>query len=41
MNHDLKIAIVDYGVGNLYSLIRAFNFFGVEAVITEDAKILE
>lgn len=41
MSHDLKIAIVDYGVGNLYSLIRAFNFFGVEAVITEDAKILE
>lgn len=41
MKKSLKIAIVDYGVGNLYSLIRAFKFLGVEAVITEDAKTLE
>lgn len=36
-----KIAIVDYGVGNLYSLTRAFRFLGVEAIVTEDAKTLE
>mgnify|MGYP001610396748 CR=1 FL=1 len=35
------IAIVDYGVGNLYSLIGAFKFFGVDPVVTEDAKTLE
>ncbi len=36
-----KIAIIDYGVGNIYSLARAFKFFGVEALVTEDPKILE
>lgn len=41
MSKKVKIAIIDYGVGNLYSLSRAFKFFGVEAVVTEDAKILE
>lgn len=41
MNEKIKIAIVDYGVGNLYSLIGAFKFFGVEAEVTEDVKILE
>lgn len=32
-----KIAIVDYGVGNLRSLIRAFIHFGAEVEITEEA----
>ncbi len=32
-----KIIIIDYGVGNLHSLKRAFEFFGVGAVISEDA----
>lgn len=41
MNEKLKIVIVDYGVGNLYSLIGAFKFLGVEAIVTEDAMILE
>ncbi|MFH1325864.1 MAG: imidazole glycerol phosphate synthase subunit HisH [Candidatus Falkowbacteria bacterium] len=31
-----KITIIDYGVGNLYSLKRAFKFFGIEADISED-----
>lgn len=30
------IAIIDYGVGNLRSLIRAFEHFGVDVTITED-----
>jgi glutamine amidotransferase len=41
MNKKIKIAIIDYGVGNLYSLVRAFNFLGTEAVISEDPKILD
>lgn len=31
-----NIAIVDYGVGNLYSLAKAFNHFGHNAFITEE-----
>lgn len=41
MKNDLKIAIVDYGVGNLYSLIRAFEFFGTQTTVTEDAEVLK
>lgn len=41
MTEKPKIVIVDYGVGNLYSLIGAFRFFGVEPIVTEDAKILK
>src|SRR3989344_1167305 len=41
MKDKLKIAIVDYGVGNLYSLIRAFEFFGLKTIITEDTKELK
>lgn len=33
-----KITIVDYGVGNLFGLKRAFNFCGVDAVVSEDAE---
>lgn len=40
MSSSLRIVIVDYGVGNLCSLIRAFKFFGVEAVVVEDAETL-
>ncbi|MBI4778852.1 imidazole glycerol phosphate synthase subunit HisH [Candidatus Falkowbacteria bacterium] len=36
-----KIVIIDYGVGNLYSLIRVFKFFGIEAIIAEEADGLE
>src|SRR3989344_4554638 len=41
MKDKLKIAIVDYGVGNLYSLVRAFEFFGVKTIDTEDEKELK
>ncbi|QQG42894.1 MAG: imidazole glycerol phosphate synthase subunit HisH [Candidatus Giovannonibacteria bacterium] len=32
-----KITIIDYGVGNLHSLRRAFKFFEIDAAISEDA----
>lgn len=35
-----KISIVDYGVGNLRSLIRAFEHFGANVQITEDASVV-
>ncbi len=35
------IAIVDYGVGNLFSLKRSFAAIGQEAVVTADPKTLE
>lgn len=37
MSRPKKIAIVDYGVGNLRSLIRAFEYFGADIVLTEEA----
>ncbi|MFH1583257.1 MAG: imidazole glycerol phosphate synthase subunit HisH [Candidatus Falkowbacteria bacterium] len=36
-----KITIVDYGVGNLYSLKRALGFFGVKADISEDEAFIK
>ena len=35
-----KITIVDYGVGNLRSLIRAFEHFGADVTISEDPNEL-
>lgn len=35
-----QITIVDYGVGNLRSLIRAFELFGANVLISEDPKTL-
>lgn len=34
------IAIVDYGVGNLYSLARSFDAIGADVVVTADEKVL-
>jgi glutamine amidotransferase len=34
------IGIVDYGVGNLFSLRSSFAYIGAEAVVTADAKML-
>ena len=34
------IAIVDYGVGNLFSLRSSFSMIGAEAVVTGDAAVL-
>ena len=35
------IAIVDYGVGNLFSLISSFNKIGADIVVTADPKVIE
>ena len=35
------IAIVDYGVGNLFSLKSSFLAIGVDAVVTSDAEIIK
>ena len=34
------IAIIDYGVGNLFSLCSSFKFIGAEAVITSDPEAI-
>lgn len=36
----MSIAIIDYGVGNLRSVEKAFTSQGIEAVVTNDEKIL-
>lgn len=35
------IAIVDYGVGNLFSLISSFNKIGADIVVTADPEIIK
>jgi imidazole glycerol-phosphate synthase subunit HisH len=35
------VAIIDYGVGNLFSLCRSFDAINEKAVITADPKIIE
>ena len=35
------IAIIDYGVGNLFSLKSSFAFIGEEAVVTSDPEVIE
>ena len=34
------IAIIDYGVGNLFSLSSSFSFIGQEAVVTSDRAVI-
>ena len=34
------IAIIDYGVGNLFSLASSFGFIGQEAVVTSDQEVI-
>ena len=34
------IAIIDYGVGNLFSLLSSLEFIGAKAVITDDADVI-
>lgn len=36
-----KIVIVDYSLGNMFSVQQAFAFHGIEAIITADKKIIE
>ncbi len=38
---DVMIAIIDYQMGNLRSVQKAFESFGAEAVITSDATVLQ
>lgn len=35
------IAIIDYGVGNLFSLKSSFSLIGVDAVVTSDREVIE
>jgi len=35
------IAIVDYGVGNLFSLVSSFKMIGADAVVTGDRELIE
>lgn len=34
------VAVVDYGVGNLFSLCSSLNFIGADAVITSDKEVI-
>jgi glutamine amidotransferase len=34
----MKVAIIDYGMGNVASVKKAFTFLGVESVLTRDAE---
>ena len=34
------IAIIDYGVGNLFSLVSSFKAIGVEAVVTDKEDVI-
>ena len=35
------IAIIDYGVGNLFSLERSFSFIGEDVVVTGDNDVID
>lgn len=35
------IAIINYGVGNLFSISRSLSYIGLENVITDDKKVIE
>ena len=34
------IAIIDYGVGNLFSLVSSFKMIGADAVVTGDPDVI-
>ena len=33
-----KVAIIDYGMGNIWSVLSAFNFLGAEAYLVSTPK---
>ena len=37
---NLRVAVVDYGVGNLFSIKRALEHLGAEVVISDDVELL-
>ncbi len=41
MSLSAKIAIVDYGVGNLFSLCSSLRAIGADAVVTPDASVIK
>ncbi|MBE6895520.1 MAG: imidazole glycerol phosphate synthase subunit HisH [Ruminococcaceae bacterium] len=36
----MKLAIIDYGAGNLRSVVKAFNFIGEDCVVTSDRETI-
>lgn len=40
MSNNFKIDVVDYGVGNLYSLVKIFQLLGANVTVSEDASPL-
>ena len=36
----MKVSIIDYGAGNIQSLIFAFNRLGIDPVVTDEAEVL-
>lgn len=37
----MKLGIVDYGVGNIFSLKKAFEYIGVDTVVSKEARLLD
>lgn len=37
----MKLGIVDYGVGNIYSLTKAFERIGIDIVVSGDGRVLD
>ena len=35
------IAIIDYGIGNLFSVVSSFKYIGKEAVVTSDPEVIK
>lgn len=35
------IAIIDYGIGNLFSVVSSFKYIGQEAVVTSDPEVIK
>ena len=35
------IAIIDYGVGNIFSLLSSLKYIGADAILTSDKKVIE
>ena len=36
-----RVVIIDYGIGNIFSVDQAFKKIGVEAVVTSNAQAIE
>jgi len=38
--HKLKVAVIDYEMGNLFSVVRACEYAGLSAVVTSDKSVI-